>query len=62
MQISDKLKKINDNFSVTVVDNGYLFEVGGNDVNGDWKNVKLVVLTMEQLFDLVTEATKMEKT
>lgn len=62
MQISDKLKKINDSFSVTIVDNGFLFEVGGHDVNDDWKNVKLVVLTIEQLFDLVNEATKMEKT
>ena len=62
MQISDKLQKVNDNFSVTIVDNGFLFEIGGNDVNDDWKTVKLVTLTIEQLFDLVAEATKMEKT
>lgn len=62
MQISDKLKKVNDSFSVTVVDNGFLFEISGHDVNDDWKTVKLVTLTIEQLFDLVSEATKMEKT
>lgn len=62
MQISDKLNKVNDSFSVTIVDNGFLFEISGHDVNDDWKTVKLVTLTIEQLFDLVSEATKMEKT
>lgn len=62
MQISDKLNKVNDSFSVTIVDNGFLFEISGHDVNDDWKTVKLVTLTIEQLFDLVSEAAKMEKT
>lgn len=30
-KVSDKLSNVNDNFTVSMYDNGYMVEIGGND-------------------------------
>lgn len=60
-KISDKLAKVNDSFSVQMYDNGFMFEIGGKDSNGDWKNAKIMCSTIDQLVDLVKEVTELEK-
>ena len=60
-KIGDKLAKVNDSFSVQMYDNGFMFEIGGKDSNGDWKNAKIMCSTIDQLVDLVKEVTELEK-
>ena len=59
--IGDKLAKVNDSFSVQMYDNGFMFEIGVKDSNGDWKNAKIMCSTIDQLVALVKEATELEK-
>jgi hypothetical protein len=59
--ISDKLDKVNESFTVYMYDNGYMIEVSGRDSENDYKTVKIMVNNLEQLVALVTEATEMER-
>ena len=54
--ISDKLVKVNENFTINRYDNGFMIEVGGRDDNDDWKNAKVIVSTEEELIEAVREA------
>jgi hypothetical protein len=60
-KISDKLTKVNENFTVYMYDNGYMLEVSGRDSENDYKSVKLMVPTLEQLQALIKEVTEMER-
>jgi len=59
--ISDKLIKVNESFTVYMYDNGYMIEVGGRDIENDYKTVKIMVTNLEQLVALVQEATEMDR-
>lgn len=59
--ISEKLAKVNETFTVNMYDNGYMFEIGGRDSENEWRNVKLIVSSTKELFELITEATSMPK-
>jgi len=54
--ISDKLVKVNENFTINRYDNGFMIEVGGRDDNDDWKSAKVIVSTEEELIEAVREA------
>ena len=54
--ISDKLVKVNENFSINRYDNGFMIEVGGRDDNDDWKNAKVLCNTEDELVGLIREA------
>ena len=60
-KIGDKIVKISESFTVNMYDNGYMFEVGGRDSDGDYKNVKILAPTTEQLVLLIKEAIEMER-
>jgi hypothetical protein len=60
-KIGDKLAKIGESFTVNMYDNGYMFEVGGRDSDGDYKSVKILAPTTEQLVLLIKEAIEMER-
>lgn len=60
-KISDKLTKVNENFTVYMYDNGYMIEVGGRDSENDYKSVKLMVQTLDQLQALIKEVTEMDR-
>jgi len=60
-KISDKLTKVNENFTVYMYDNGYMLEVSGRDSENDYKSVKIMVPTLEQLQALIKEVTEMER-
>jgi hypothetical protein len=60
-KISDKLVKVNESFSVYMYDNAYMIEVSGRDTENDYKTVKLMVTTLDQLQALIKEATEMER-
>ena len=59
--IADKLSKVNENFTVYMYDNGYMFEISGRDSDNDYKSVKILCSTLDELSGLVKEATEMER-
>jgi hypothetical protein len=60
-KISDKLVKVSESFQVYMYDNAYMIEVSGRDSENEYKTVKLMVPTLEQLQALIKETTEMEK-
>ena len=60
-KISDKLVKVNENFTINMYDNGFMIEVGGRDDENEWKTAKIMVGTVEELVALVRETTEMER-
>lgn len=60
-KISDKLTKVNDNFTVNMYDNGFMLEIGGRNKKDDYGSVKLMVGSVEELLELVKEAADMER-
>ena len=61
MKISDKLAKVNEDITIRMYDNGFMFEVSGRDNNDDWKHAKIIVNSVEELVELINEATGMER-
>ena len=59
--LSDKLTKVNDSFTVNMYDNGFMLEVGGRNKKGDYTNAKIMCSNVEQLQALVQEACTMER-
>jgi hypothetical protein len=60
-KISDKLVKVNESFTVNMYDNGYMIEIGGRKADDDWGNAKILVSTIEELVELIKEASEMER-
>jgi hypothetical protein len=60
-KISDKLVKVNENFTINMYDNGFMIEVNGRDDDNEWKTAKIMVGTVDELIALVREATDMER-
>ena len=60
-KVSDKLTKVNENFSVNMYDNGFMLEVSGKDADGEYKTAKIMVATGEQLIALIAEVVEMER-
>jgi hypothetical protein len=60
-KLSDKLIKVNESFTINMYDNGYMIEVGGRDDEDNWKTAKIMVGTVEELLELVREATEIER-
>ena len=60
-KISDKLAKVSESFTVNMYDNGFMFEIGGQDADDDWKTAKIMCNTLEDLIALVREASEMER-
>lgn len=60
-KISDKLAKVNDNFTINMYDNGFMIEVGGRSSDDEWVSTKIICSTVEELVNLVQEAASMER-
>lgn len=60
-KISDKLTKVNDNFTINMYDNGYMLEISGKNKNDDWATAKIACGSISELVDLITEASTMER-
>lgn len=61
MNVSDKLEKVSDSFTVNMYDNGYMVEVGGRDSDNDWANAKILCKNLEEVIAIVTEIANMER-
>ncbi len=60
-KVSDKLAKVNDNFSVYMYDNGYMVEISGRDSDNEYKTAKVMCSELAQLAAIVQEITEMPK-
>ena len=58
--LSDKLVKVNDCFTVNMYDNGFMIEVGGRNKKGDYVNAKILCNTLDEVLALVKEAGEMD--
>ena len=59
-KFSDKLTKINENFTINRYDNGFMVEAGGRNKKGDYVNAKILCNTLEEVLTLVKEAGEMD--
>lgn len=59
--VSDKLAKINDNFTVHMYDNGFMVEIGGRNKKDDWVTSKIICNTLDELLSTIKLATEMER-
>ena len=60
--IKDKLTKSDDSITINKLDNGYMVEVSGRNVVDEWASAKIVVLTLNEVFQLLEEYSDMELT
>ena len=60
-KLSDKLEKVNENYTINMYDNGFMIEVSGRDSDDEYKTAKIMVPTVELLIELVKEAAEMER-
>ena len=61
MKIADKLIKINDSFNIYMYDNGFMLEICGRNADDEWANAKIMVTNVDDLTELVHEASKMPR-
>jgi hypothetical protein len=60
-KISDKLTLVNDSFTITMYDNGFLIDIGGKRGDDDWATAKIMVPDVDRLIELVQEAVTMPR-
>lgn len=56
-----KLDKVNESFTVYRYDNGFMIEVSGRDTKDDYKTIKLLCSSEDELIELIKEVNSMEK-
>ena len=61
MNVSDKLNKVSDSFTINMYDNGYMVEISGRDSDNEWKTAKILCQNLEQVISVVTEVSEMER-
>jgi len=60
-KINFKLTKVNEAFTINMYDNGYMIEVSGRDHEDEWKTAKIIVSSVDELIELVKEATQLPR-
>ena len=61
VKLSDCFIEVNENYSINMYDNGYVVEISGKDGDLSWITKKLVIGSLEELIELVTEASNMPR-
>lgn len=61
MKVSDKLSKLGDSVQVYFYDNGFMVEASGRDENDDWKTAKIMCNTIEEVGEILTEASTLPR-
>lgn len=59
---SDKLNKADESLTVYKYDNGYMVEVGGRDKNDEWATAKILVSSLEEVFEVIKDANSIPRT
>ena len=60
-RLSDKLVKVNENFTVNMYDNGFMVEAGGRNKKGDYVSAKIMCSSVDEVLNLVREACEMDR-
>lgn len=60
-KIADKLKTVNDNYTINMYDNGFMLEIGGQDHTDTWTQAKIMVSSIEELCVLIKEASELDR-
>lgn len=50
-----KFEKVNESFTVSRYENGFMIDMGGRDKDNDWLNTKLICNTEEDLIKLIKQ-------
>ena len=58
--ISDKLTKVNESYTVNRYDNGFMVEASGRNKKGDYVTAKILCNTLDEVLALVKEAGEMD--
>ena len=53
--------KINDNFTITLCENGYVADISGNNSDEDWISSKIVFNDLKDLTVFIKDLEKIEK-
>jgi len=61
MKIADKLEKVGEDISIKMYDNGFMVEISGRDSDDDWADVKIVCNTLDEVKDLISEASELPR-
>jgi hypothetical protein len=61
MKISDKLAKVGDSVQVYFYDNGFMVEASGRDESDDWKTAKIMCNTIEEVSEILKEASQLPR-
>ena len=61
MNVSDKLNKVTDSFTINMYDNGYMVEIAGGDHDNEWKGAKVLCQNLDEVIAIVTEISGMER-
>lgn len=61
MKVVDKLKKVSDSLTIYFYDNGFMVEICGRDLDDEWKTIKVLCESLEQVNALVAEAAELPK-
>lgn len=61
MKLSDKLAKISDSAQVYFYDNGFMVEVSGRDDQDDWKTAKIMCNTIDEVGEILKEASTLPR-
>ncbi len=54
-KLVDHFAKVNDNYSITNCQNGYVVDVSGQDSSEEWISAKFVFKTIDELKDVVQD-------
>ena len=55
MKVSDKLAKVDESFTVSMYDNGFMVEVSGRDSDDEWATTKILCSTFDQVVETIKE-------
>jgi len=61
MKLSDKMVKVQETVTVSMYDNGYVVEISGRDSDAEWVTSKILCDTLDNVYALIDEASKMER-
>jgi ketol-acid reductoisomerase len=61
MKLTDKLTKCGDSLTVNMYDNGYMVEVSGRDDKDDYKSAKIMCTSLNEVYEVISEASQMPR-
>jgi hypothetical protein len=61
MNVSDKLSKVSDSYTVNMYDNGFMVEISGRNEDNDWATAKILCNDLNSVVEVVKEIATMTR-